>query len=220
MTTAQCRGHCQEFSCDSAAEKFHAFDDYIVVGAIHAVAWGIGDIFDNVQPLDHLPEDRMAVVEVWCGAICDEELAAIGVWTGVGHAQDARAGVAKLGVKLIFEAVTGATTTTASGIATLNHKTGDHSVEDDAVVKGVVAGFECIGIRPGALARGEADEVGDRFWGAVFVKRDDDVAVVGVQRRMEFTFTGEVISGCFVKRLDHVGSCSKIRRVCGCRGYR
>lgn len=37
----------------------------------------------NVHAIKNLAENDMLVVQKWCGGCCDEELAAIGVWTGV-----------------------------------------------------------------------------------------------------------------------------------------
>jgi len=47
------------------------------------------DFIDHVLAGDHLAEDGMFSVKVWSGKVGDEELAAVGVWSGVGHGKDA-----------------------------------------------------------------------------------------------------------------------------------
>lgn len=43
----------------------------------------------NSQPFQHLSENDVLAVQVWRGDSCDEELGAIGVGAGVGHAEQA-----------------------------------------------------------------------------------------------------------------------------------
>ena len=45
----------------------------------------LGDFVDHVLTGDDLAEDRMFTVEMRGGKMGDEELAAVGVWAGVGH---------------------------------------------------------------------------------------------------------------------------------------
>ena len=63
----------------------------------------------------------------------DEELAAVGVGAGVGH-RDRTDLVATRGRQFVLEAVAGATTAGAGGVAALAHEAVDDAVEDDAVV--------------------------------------------------------------------------------------
>lgn len=82
-------------------------------------------------------EDGVLAVEPGRGGEGDEELGAVGVGAGVGHAQDAGAGVPQLGGDLVGEAVAvdgGAAAAGARRVAALHHEGRDHAVEDDAVV--------------------------------------------------------------------------------------
>lgn len=67
---------------------------------------------------------------------CDEELGAIGVGTGVGHAEDACTGVLELGADLVLELVAIYALTSSSstrGVAALDHEVWYYAVEDQAV---------------------------------------------------------------------------------------
>lgn len=74
---------------------------------------------------------------MWGWGQSDEELAAVGAWSTVGHRQDALAGVLERGVKFVLElsAVDGATASAGAGrVAALDHEVWDDAVEDDVVV--------------------------------------------------------------------------------------
>lgn len=67
---------------------------------------------------------------------CDEKLGAVGVGAGVGHAENASAGVLQRWRNFVFEllAVYGfAASTGTSRIATLNHEVWNDAVEDKTV---------------------------------------------------------------------------------------
>lgn len=79
----------------------------------------------------------MVPVQPGCRRESDEELTAVGVRSTVRHAQNSSAGVFKLSANLIlkFLAVDGAASSTgASGIASLDHEVRNDAMEDDIVV--------------------------------------------------------------------------------------
>src|SRR3954468_19454317 len=101
---------------------------------------GVGglDLVDDLHAIDDVPEDRVLAVEPRRGiGRDDEELAAVGVRTGVRHRQ--RTADDLVLVELVLERVAGAAAAGAGRIAALDHEVLDHTVEDHAVVK-VVAG--------------------------------------------------------------------------------
>lgn len=82
-------------------------------------------------------EDGVLAVEPGRGGEGDEELRAVGVGAGVGHAQDAGARVPQLGRDLVGELVAvdgGAAAARARRVPALDHEGRDDAVEDDAVV--------------------------------------------------------------------------------------
>ena len=93
--------------------------------------------FDHVHALDHLAEDHMLAVEPRRLHGAEEELRAVGVRAGVGHAQDAGAGMLQLEI-LIGELL--AVDRLAAGavlvgeIAALAHEVWNDAVEGAAFV--------------------------------------------------------------------------------------
>ena len=137
----------------------------------HRPALGVGD----------LAEDGVLEVQVRGLGGGDEELAAVGVRSGVGHREQVRPVEAQLGVELVGEVVARAAGAAAQRVAALDHEVVDHPVEDGAVVERPVV--FCPGARVGPLlgAGGQLDEVGDRLGGVVAEQVDLDVAGRGVQ---------------------------------------
>ena len=83
----------------------------------------------------------MAHVEPWSWHGCDEELAAVGAWSCVGHREDAWLVEGDITSALVFEILAPnglATHTGASWIATLDHEFFDDTMEDDTVVVAVL----------------------------------------------------------------------------------
>jgi hypothetical protein len=67
---------------------------------------------------------------------CDEELRAVGVGSGIGHAENACAAVLELGADLVLELLSIDTLTSSTGtrgIASLNHEVWYYAVEYQAV---------------------------------------------------------------------------------------
>lgn len=98
---------------------------------------------DKPQPLNRRhptldpAEDGVLAIQPGRRGEGDEELAPVGVGPGIGHAEDARAGVLERRVDLVLElfAKDGAAATAGAGrVAALDHEVGDDAVEDGGVV--------------------------------------------------------------------------------------
>ncbi len=131
-------------------------------------------------------------------------MAAVGVWAAVCHAEDTGAGVFQRWVKFIFEFVAWSTRSCAKWATSLHHKTFDHAVEGQAIIKGL-AFLPCLrfGISPGLCACGEADEVRDCFWRSFFIELCDDCAHAcvkdGPRLQALWLFEGRRWDGCVVE---------------------
>ncbi len=90
------------------------------------------ECFDDIMAFNNFTEDNVLVVEPGANHEGDEELAAVGAGSGVGHGQEHGLGVLVVEV-LVFElaAVDGfAASAVAEGeVATLGHEAADNSVE-------------------------------------------------------------------------------------------
>ena len=95
------------------------------------------DLLHHVQPLNDLSEHHVLAVEPLRLRCADEELRSVGSRTGVGHGQNAGAGVL-LHEVLVCElgAVDRLASSAVSGgeVAALAHEVRDHTVEDRALV--------------------------------------------------------------------------------------
>lgn len=90
-----------------------------------------------VQPLDHAAEHHVLPVQPCCFFGADEELGPVGVGAGVGHGQDAGAGVCQAEVlicKLVAIDGLSSGSVVVGEIATLAHKTWDDAVEAGSLV--------------------------------------------------------------------------------------
>src|SRR6478752_6556124 len=144
-----------------------------VVRQVPVVARGADDLVDDVHPLGHLPEQRVLLGEL-AGQVlvADEELAAVGVRTRVGHREGAADVVAldRLVLELVARSAGPEPPLVEAGllavlaVAGLGHEARDDAVEDDVVIE--------------ALLR-ERDEVGRGLGRALVVELDLDVAQVG-----------------------------------------
>ena len=122
----------------------------------------------DIHALDRAAENRMLLVQPGRFLGGDEELRAVGVGPGVGHADRVRLVVAQRGE---FVGELGAPDGFAAGavaerVAGLDHEFADHAVEDGVVV---VAGA------------GVGGEVFDGARGGVGEEADVDVAIGGVE---------------------------------------
>src|SRR2546422_1198451 len=99
------------------------------------------NLVDHVQSLRDLSENRVDSVKVRLGRMTDEELAAAGVFSGVGHGQRSRHVLVDVFLGLAFDGVAGPAGSDAPlpafrmGVAPLNHEIGDHAVELGAVIE-------------------------------------------------------------------------------------
>src|SRR5436309_15659775 len=99
------------------------------------------NLVDHVESLRDLSENGVDSVQVRLGGMTDEELAAAGVLSGVGHGQRPRHVLVDVLVGLAFDGVARPTRADAPlpglriGVASLNHEVGDHAVELGAVVE-------------------------------------------------------------------------------------
>src|SRR5258705_12594116 len=84
----------------------------------------------DIHPVHHFPEDGVAAVEGGRRRQRDEELAAIGVRTAVGHREDARLVLAQIRMKLVRKGIAGSANPLAERIAALDHESVDDAMED------------------------------------------------------------------------------------------
>src|SRR6202035_111235 len=98
------------------------------------------DAVEHLLAGDHLPEDRVAAVEMRLGREGEEELAAAGVRAGERHA-DPPAGVAPA-IDLVADGVARAAEAVAAGIAALHHEVGNDAMEGEAVVEALAGEVE------------------------------------------------------------------------------
>ena len=93
----------------------------------------------------------------------DEELAAVGAGSCIGHRKDAGAIVLQGRVKFIGETITGVAHTCASRISALDHEVRDHTVEDGIVIESLA---------------GQENKVIHSFWRLIRIKVAGDVAFI------------------------------------------
>jgi len=106
-------------------------------GAIAGIGVDVANGVNNVHSALDAAEDGVLVVEPGGFVKGDEELRAVGVFAGIGHAEDTLAGVFEAAVELIPELAAPeglAAATSTGGVTTLDHEVLDDAVEDDAVV--------------------------------------------------------------------------------------
>ena len=89
----------------TAAADDDFFQHHLFNRPVARVARRVADGDDNFLTLDHFTEDAVAIVEMQRRRERDEELAAVGIGSGVGHREDAAFGMAQLGVEFVFELV-------------------------------------------------------------------------------------------------------------------
>ncbi len=158
------------------------FEDNGGSGFVTGTGWGAGDGIDDMHSVDDFAKDGVAVVEPRGGFVGDKELATVGVWAGVGHAQDTGAIVCESGMKLVSEFVSRPTRSHAKRTTALDHKVLDDAVEGEAIVKrAVVLGLTGFGVKPFLRSCGKADKVGHGMGGLLLKEFDGEVAHAGVK---------------------------------------
>jgi len=100
------------------------------------LANGIDDI--HAFLISNLTEYRVTAVEMGLGAVCDEELAAVRIWTGVGHRNNTCFMLQWIVQDLIFEAIPRTAAPGTGWIAALDHEIADHSVKSYVVIKTLI----------------------------------------------------------------------------------
>lgn len=112
-------------------------NDNSALGLVLCASGGVFDFLDNIHPFDDLTEDNVLVVQPSGLHSANEELAAIGVGSSIGHGQNTLASVLHLEVLIVeLAAVDGfATSAVALGeVTSLNHELGNDTVEATALV--------------------------------------------------------------------------------------
>mmetsp|Transcript_36702 Transcript_36702/g.103578 ORF Transcript_36702/g.103578 Transcript_36702/m.103578 type:complete len:267 (+) Transcript_36702:174-974(+) len=122
-----------------------------------------GDLLHGTEHLHSshdLPKHGVLVVQVVCALVEDEELAAIGTWAAVGHAEDSTARVGEPAVQLVPESVSvdaGPALAGAGGVAALDHETLDATVEHGAIVVALLTQLQEVLAGPGHQVAVELD---------------------------------------------------------------
>ena len=117
-------------------------------------------------------KDGVHAIEMRGGGMGDEELAATGVFAGMGHAQGAGGMLFWVTCSLTFNVMTGAAgaghaagTFFRVGATALNHEVVDDAVEGESIIKTVL---------------GQFDKIGDREGGGFTEKVEVDIAAIAV----------------------------------------
>src|SRR5690554_3356904 len=102
-------------------------------------------------------------MRLWC--MCDEELTAVGVRTGVGHRDDAGIVAERITLELILERIARSPAAGALRVSPLDHKVVDHAVEGHSVIEPLA---------------GEKDEVVHRARCMLRIEFEADGAAIGL----------------------------------------
>jgi hypothetical protein len=124
------------------------------------------ELLDYLHTTLHPAKNGVLSVQPWCRSQCNEELGPVRVGTGVGHAENASAGVLQRWGDLVLKllAVDGCATSSGAGrITTLDHKVRYDAVEYEAVK---------------VVTLGECREVLACLWRVVVVKLNDNGALL------------------------------------------
>jgi len=117
--------------------KLTAVGDSDLLGAFSGLGSIRLDLLDDIHALDNLSENDMFAVQPGGLGGTDEELAAVGVGSSVGHAEDSGSGVLELKV-LVLELVAvdglAPSSVVVGEVTALAHKVGDHAVESGSLV--------------------------------------------------------------------------------------
>jgi hypothetical protein len=104
--------------------------DYNVIH--RPISWaclGVLNLSDYVHSTDYIPEDHVLSVQMRCRGCQNEELAAVGIRTGICHAEKAGTGVLKAKV-LVVERLAAKDSGTASSVAIDKISSLDHEGRD------------------------------------------------------------------------------------------
>ena len=110
-------------------EFVHGIED-LDAGNLVALRDGV----HHILALRNGAKDGVLAVKPWSWNVRDEELGTVRAWTGVGHGEQTRFVETKLRHALVLELVPAIAPSRAGRIAALDHKIGDDSVEDNAVI--------------------------------------------------------------------------------------
>src|SRR5579863_9141530 len=144
----------------------------------------------------------------------DEELAAIGVRSGVRHGEHADAVMAQVGMKLVLERVARTAVALPKGVAALNDEAVDDAMKGDAVVVRLLVTILGLRMRPLLRALSQADEVGHGLRRFLIEEFHGEVA----ERRLEVRVSGHTAYSRRDSLLDDVPQLSDAigqRRVLG-----
>ena len=133
------------------------------------------DRIDHVLTFGDLAEHSVLSIQPRSRDVGDEELAAVGVWTGVGHREDPWGLMLEGTVDFVLELVARTSAARAGGISALNHKVRDDAVKRNPVVETTGGQVEEIGAGQGDFA-GEESSFDVAFGG---FEDDADVRHVG-----------------------------------------
>ena len=151
-------------------------------GLVVRVARDAGDGLNNQNAgVVALAEECVVLVERVIGLLGNEELAAVGVGSGVGHGKAAGPVEIQVGIDLVVKSESRIAGASAGGVAALNHELGNDAVKGGVVEVGlVVLLFHGGGVGPVNGSFGEADEVGYRLWRLLLVELASDAAHGGI----------------------------------------
>ena len=96
--------------------------------------------------------------------VCDEELAAVGAGAGIGHRDNSRFVFQGIPLEFIFELIARPAPSGPGRVTALDHEVADYAVENNSAVKNFL---------------NKENEVVDRFWRKLRIKRKLDVTPVG-----------------------------------------
>ena len=120
----------------------------------------------RVHALDDLTEDGVLAIEPGCGDESQEELAAVGARSGIGHAEEAGAVVLDTGIELPVVLIAGAAGPGPQRTAPLRHEVADDAMEGQAIVEPQPR---------------EIERTGNVYRRHVYQQPDGDSAEVGVE---------------------------------------
>src|ERR1700691_73117 len=104
------------------------FDAHFLQRPVLFVARRFGNLLHHLVAFRHFTENSVAVVEPRSGCHGHEELAAVGVRSGIGHRQESVLGVLQRGMKFVGELVARPAGAGACRIAALDQEIGTHAV--------------------------------------------------------------------------------------------